>query len=83
MDFPEDTQLEDSTEECTHSSVEEKKGKRICLECFQILDAEISYTEKDSATFGPKELVPEGSQREEKKRETFSRTSKAFNSPKM
>lgn len=54
MEFPEVSHFEDSTDECSHPSIEEKKGKRICLECFQILDGEISYTEKDSATFGPK-----------------------------
>nr|WRK65122.1 transcription initiation factor TFIIB [Marseillevirus futianmevirus] len=51
MDFSE---FPETVEDCSHKNIEEKKGNRVCLECFQILDGEISYTEKDSATFGPK-----------------------------
>ncbi|AHA46100.1 putative transcription initiation factor TFIIB [Insectomime virus] len=51
--FPEFTEFEESAETCPHNNLEKKGGKRICVDCFEVLEEELTYTKDDTAAFGP------------------------------
>ncbi|ALX27499.1 transcription initiation factor TFIIB [Golden Marseillevirus] len=54
MFFPEFTEIDECGSTCPHTNFEKSGESRVCVDCFQVLDDEISYTEKDTAAFGPK-----------------------------
>ncbi|AMQ10763.1 putative transcription initiation factor TFIIB [Brazilian marseillevirus] len=51
--FPEFQDNEDSGETCPHNQLEKKGGRMICLDCFEVLEEELTYTKDDAAAFGP------------------------------
>nr|QZX43756.1 transcription initiation factor TFIIB [Marseillevirus sp.]WNL50307.1 transcription initiation factor TFIIB [Marseillevirus sp.] len=53
MIFPEFSEFEEMGEKCPHLNVEKNGEKNICVDCFEVLEDELSYTKEDTAAFGP------------------------------